>query len=319
MLFRSEGATWNRLVAQGDEIPYVNIVADGRYNSYCIGTPDEFKDTENQNMISGAINSQGLFHLTYGKVEARIKTRRHTGNFPAFWMMPMDNSKGWPKDGEIDIWEQIDDTHMAHHTIHSGWSGWNNYCHYPVAPKQYSPANSGNEYMDQDLWHVYAIEWDAEEIRWYVDGVKRFSYANMHYSESDDPESPYTEEITWPFYKDFYIILNQSVGNGAWAAWCDPEFTYLTEFDYVRVYKKKGDDVYTTKLDDNGDDPNFYVPAKDQGTSITDITMDSMEGLNDNTPATYYDLHGRRTQAGAMTPGVYIEKRGEHARKVLIK
>ncbi len=314
-----EGATWNRLVAQGDEIPYVNIVADGRYNSYCIGTPDEFKDTENQNMISGAINSQGLFHLTYGKVEARIKTRRHTGNFPAFWMMPMDNSKGWPKDGEIDIWEQIDDTHMAHHTIHSGWSGWNNYCHYPVAPKQYSPANSGNEYMDQDLWHVYAIEWDAEEIRWYVDGVKRFSYANMHYSESDDPESPYTEEITWPFYKDFYIILNQSVGNGAWAAWCDPEFTYLTEFDYVRVYKKKGDDVYTTKLDDNGDDPNFYVPAKDQGTSITDITMDSMEGLNDNTPATYYDLHGRRTQAGAMTPGVYIEKCGEHARKVLIK
>ena len=77
-------------------------------------------------------------------------------------MMPMDNSKGWPKDGEIDIWEQIDDTHMAHHTIHSGWSGWNNYCHYPVAPKQYSPANSGNEYMDQDLWHVYAIEWDAK-------------------------------------------------------------------------------------------------------------------------------------------------------------
>ena len=91
-------------MAQGDEIPYVNIVADGRYNSYCIGTPDEFKDTENQNMISGDINSQGLFHLTYGKVEARIKTRRHTGNFPAFWMMPMDNSKGWPKDGEIDIW-----------------------------------------------------------------------------------------------------------------------------------------------------------------------------------------------------------------------
>ena len=87
----------------------------------------------------------------------------------------------------------------------------------------------------------------------------------------------------------------------------------------MRVYKKKGDDVYTTKLDDNGDDPNFDVPAKGSGHIHHRHNHGLHGGSERQHPATYYDLHGRRTQAGAMTPGVYIEKCGEHARKVLIK
>ncbi|MDE7387876.1 MAG: glycoside hydrolase family 16 protein, partial [Muribaculaceae bacterium] len=280
-------ATWNRLVAQGDqETPLVNIMADGHYKSYCIPTPDEFKSFESQDMISGALNTQGLFHLTYGRVEARIKTNRHTGNFPAFWMMPMDNPRGWPKDGEIDIWEQIDNEQKTYHTVHTGWT----YQSYGSV-SQSSPVKSGSAWCDQDLWHVYAIEWDSEQIRWFVDGKEAFTYRNMHFSEGE-----YTEDVTWPFSKDFYIIINQSVGNGSWAAWCDTSHTYLTEFDWVRVYKKKTDNAstWTTSIDNNGDDPDFYTPGKeDDWTSITDVFM-TIDPAIDSMPTEYFDLRGSR-------------------------
>ena len=38
----------------------------------------------------------------------------------------------------------------------------------------------------------------------------------------------------------FYLILNQSVGNGAWAANADVNHTYETTFDWIRVYQKMG-------------------------------------------------------------------------------
>ncbi len=106
----------------------------------------------------------------------------------------------------------------------------------------------------------------------------------MHYSE---PNTNYTEQICWPFYKDFYVILNQSVGNGAWAAWADITHTYLTQFDYVRAYQKKGEKTYTSPLKGNGDDPGFYIP----------LTKDSINEINSNGTEVnnaYYDLQGRR-------------------------
>ncbi len=302
-----QGATWNRLVAQGDERPLVNVVEDGHYKSYCIPTPDEFAATEDQPMISGALNTRGLFHLTYGRIEARIKTTRHIGNFPAFWMMPMDQSKGWPKDGEIDIWEQIDEENRSYHTVHSGWT-YKSYGDVAVP----THTSSGNIWVDHDLWHVYAIEWDSEAIRWYVDGQLAFTYANAHYSDGGS----YTEEVTWPFYKDFYVIINQSVGNGSWAKNCDTSFTYLTEFDWVRAYKKKDDKGFTTSIEGNGDDPDFYVAAEEDPNivSINEVTIE--EADNTDSKVEYYDLRGIRVD-NPSAAGLYIRRCGNDITKIL--
>ncbi len=326
------GATWNRLIAQGlKQQRLVNTFEDGYYNSHAIATPAEFTD-ETQPMISGAIFTNGTFDMTYGRVEARIKTSPHSGNFPAFWMMPSGPAPevqalglaGWPNDGEIDIWEQIDATDRSHHTVHSAWTGWSNYNHWPTAPKQASPASTTNRWQDASLWHVYAIEWDAETLRWYVDGNLVFTYANQHYSE---PDVTYysTERITWPFDKNFYIILNQSVGNGSWAAGPDLSFHYLTLFDYVRVYQKKdGSQTNVSKIQHNGDDPDFYVPAKGE-TDFNDPTQDSITDItlegdsNADAPTMLFDLNGRRVSPRGLAPGVYIEKTGSSTRKTIIR
>jgi len=39
----------------------------------------------------------------------------------------------------------------------------------------------------------------------------------------------------------------------------------------------------------------------------------------DSPEAVYYDLHGRRVSATALTPGIYIELRSGKARKILVR
>lgn len=315
------GSVWNRfcsMTPNGHKL--VNVFDDGYYNSYCFKMPEDIKKSEqNVDMISGAINSSGRFTMTYGRIEARAKTRKHTGNFPAFWMMPSGSTLSgslnkWPNNGEIDIWESINAQDAVHTTIHSGWTYWRSNG-WPQ-PSQQSPASTKQTGANMDLWHVFALEWDENELRFFVDGEQVFTYKNMHYSE---PGSQYyLEDVCWPFNKPFYVIVNQSVGNGSWAAGPDMNFEYLTQFDYVRAYQKKGG-VYTNASGNNGDDPNFYVPATNDPfkSSIEDITIDD-DDMADG-PAALYDLAGRRVTSSAPAAGLYIERQGSKAQKIIIR
>ena len=229
-------STWNRLIAQStDARKIVNRFEDGYYNSYCIKTPTDLPKNEGSDMISGAIYSDGKFTFHYGKVEARAKTRPHVGNFPAFWLMPANNAEGgWPLSGEIDIWEQIDTDSQAHGTVHSGWTNKGSWAGLGGNPAKQSPKSTNSYNCDPAEWHVYAVEWDENEIRWYVDGVQFFTYTNQHYSNGQ-----YTEKICWPFYKDFYIILNLAIGGG-WGGQQGVDTDALPctfEVDYVRVFQ----------------------------------------------------------------------------------
>ncbi|MDE6305126.1 MAG: glycoside hydrolase family 16 protein, partial [Muribaculaceae bacterium] len=243
--------------------------------------------------IWGEIYTGGKFYCTGGWIEARIKTTPHTGNFPAFWMMPQTQLT-WPNSGEIDIWEQINGDNMSHHTIHSAWGNKT-----LGQPDQESPVKTTSAPCTVAQWHVYALEWDQDALKWYVDGVLKFTYKNMHYSDSK-----YSEEMAWPFSKPFYIILNQSVGNGSWAANPDTSFDYLTEFDYVRVYQKK-------------DAIDYYSTDDGHVSGIEDAVSGSIS--DPSLPVEYYNLQGIRMDGDNLVPGVYIRRQGHDATKVLIR
>lgn len=288
-------STWNRFIAVGNECAAVNKVEDGQYTAYCLPTPEEFKATEKNPMISGAIYTSGKFYCTGGWIEARIKTAPHVGNFPAFWMMPV-TSMTWPRAGEIDIWEQINSDNVSHHTIHSAWGN-----QALGKPEQASPVKTGNAPCTVNQWHVYALEWDQDALKFYVDGNLKFTYANTHYS---DPI--YSEYLAWPFSKPFYIILNQSVGDGSWASSPDTQFTYHTEFDYVRVYQKKN------ALD-------YYSTADGFVSGIEDAVIGGNTAADNDAPVEFYNLQGLRVGADNLTPGIYIRKQGNTATKILVK
>jgi hypothetical protein len=75
---------------------------------------------------SARLKTQGIYSVTYGRIEARMKLPEGQGIWPAFWMLGANITKvGWPKCGEIDIMEAPGhEPHKLHGTLHGpGYSG----------------------------------------------------------------------------------------------------------------------------------------------------------------------------------------------------
>lgn len=251
--------TWKRFTAQTEAgQAQTGYIEDGKLVLRCLANTfaDEVDGNGNKmEMISGAVESSKKLEFTYGKVEGRLKTLGHSGNFPAFWMMPADGSAGWPYCGEIDIWEQIDNSATTYHTIHSKWAngtGDGSEC----KGQGNNPAKSGSTTATLGQYHTFGFEWTETLLKWFVDGKQVFSYAKATSQDALDNGQ-------WPFDKPFYLILNQSVGNGSWAANRDLSFTYETVFDWVRVYQKDGGDILTGISSVRGSSLDFYMlPGK---------------------------------------------------------
>ena len=247
------GSTWNRYISNSEDVVFLH---DGHLVCRAIPNPDQESDPVP--MLTGSVESRGLFSFTYGWVEARLKTLPHAGNFPAFWMMPQPPADTWPKAGEIDIFEAIDAQNTAFHTLHSHWI--NN------LGNKNNPKRSFSESVTQGEWHIFAANWTDDLITFYVDGNPVGSYAKSQ-NASD------IENGQWPYTHDFYLILNQSVGDGSWAKAPNTSFTYETRFDWVRVFQK------------------------DVPTGIKDLKV-----LNDS----WHTLDGRKLQGEPKAPGIYI-------------
>ena len=238
-----QGATWSRWISPSTEVAFVK---NGSLVCRAIPNPDTTADAVP--MITGAMETRNKFSFTYGKVEVRLKTNLHKGNFPAAWMMPQPPADGWPRGGEIDIFESIDAQKTAYHTVHSHWT-------YDLGNRS-NPRSSFSEQVMVNAWHVYGLEWTEDCIIWTVDGKEVGRYA-----KSSDPNALANGQ--WPFDHPFYLILNQSVGNGSWAKDADTSYTYQTFFDYVRVYQRVPDGVHTVP-----DTPNRTI----QTAAIHDLS-----------------------------------------------
>lgn len=171
---------------------------------------------------SARMKTQGLRSFKYGRIEARMKLPAKLGLWPAFWMLGSNiGSVGWPASGEIDVMEQINTNNEVLGTVH--WQGSNG------AYATYGGRTAANV---QD-WHVYAIEWDANFIRWFVDGQQ------YHVIDITNGVGG-TEE----FHRDFFLLLNVAVGGNL------PGFNVdnaglpaRMHVDYVRVYQRAGSNV----------------------------------------------------------------------------
>ena len=279
------GATWNRWLSDSKEVIYEQ---GGDLVARAIPNPDT--STDNVPMITGGIKSAGRFGFTYGYAEARILSNPWIGNFPAFWMMPEDQSAGWPDCGEIDIWETIDTQERSWHTVHSNWT-------YDLGNKA---GSSHNVATPLDRYHTYALEWDETSLVWYVDGKQVGSYTKSR-------EQSQLKDGQWPFDKHFHLILNQSVGNGAWAANADVNHVYETRFDWVRVYQKNGmnNTDGTVGVSEVAEVKNVVVEAVPGGIVVS---------LMNPTRVDVFDMTGRKVASQfvvdscsiALPKGVYI-------------
>ena len=177
---------------------------------------------------SARLSSQHLFSVCGGRIEVRARCDAGKSLWPAIWMLPEDSVYGgWAASGEIDIMEGWGSTPEKFcGTIHFGDTWPNNT--YLTGEYTFPDGNT------TESWHVYAIEWERGEIRWYVDDVC--------YSTQKDWFSA-NHAYPAPFDQNFYLILNLAVGghfDGVDGIYADPSVFADGErhfdIDYVRVY-----------------------------------------------------------------------------------
>ncbi len=159
---------------------------------------------------------------TYGRFDIRAKIPVQQGVWPAIWMLPTDWVYGpWPQSGEIDIMESIGhQPTTVYGTIHYG-DAWPNNKHIGDT----TIIQKGDLSTD---FHVFSVEWEPNEIRWYFDDV-------LYSTKKNTDVTPHK----WPFDQNFHMILNLAIG-GEWPGPPDDNTTFPKYMfvDYVRVYKK---------------------------------------------------------------------------------
>jgi beta-glucanase (GH16 family) len=172
---------------------------------------------------SARLTTKGKLQRQHGRFEARIQVPSGQGLWPAFWMLGADiDTVSWPGCGEIDVMENVGkEPSTAYGTLHGpGYSGGNALS----APYQL-PA--GEELADAP--HDFAVEWEPEVVRFYVDG-------NL-YSTRTPEDVP--AGGAWVYEHPFFLLLNVAVG-GLWPG--DPDetttFPQTMKVDHVRVFER---------------------------------------------------------------------------------
>jgi beta-glucanase (GH16 family) len=187
-------------------------------------------------------DGSSLFSKKYGRFEFRAKLPTGKGIWPALWLLPQDEKYGgWAASGEIDVMEaKGHEPTKVLGTLHFGsrWPGNTHVSKTYVFPDKGTVAD----------FHVYALEWEPGEFRWYVDG-RLYATQNFWWSsgkvQGGKGARPLreTDLNPWPapFDRPFYLVMNLAVG-GKFPGNPDRTTPFPAEMvvDYVRVYDKVG-------------------------------------------------------------------------------
>ncbi|MDP2887726.1 MAG: glycoside hydrolase family 16 protein [Bacteroidota bacterium] len=181
------------------------------------------EDFEGKKYTSARLVTKTKGDWTYGRIEVRAKLPEGIGMWPAIWMLPTDwTYGGWPVSGEIDIMENLG--YLPYFIVATAQT--QTYNHVLETHK-----NAIIAILDcYSEFHNYILEWEASEIRVYVDSKLYFTFKNQG-----------TGFMAWPFDKRFHLLLNIAVGGtfGGPLGIDDRIFPQSMVIDYVRVYQKK--------------------------------------------------------------------------------
>ncbi len=230
-----DNTKWNILIretSKHDELQY--YVPDEVYiNNGCLRIRSRVRDYGNKHYTSGRLDTKDKLSITYGRIEIRGKLPVGQGLWPAYWLYPQN--RDWlmeyimkeavaagkersipelrPWYTEIDIMEFLGhEPNVIYATFH--------YTSFKGESRSSSSTHRADINYGDDF-HIYTLEWEPDELRWYLDGEL------IHSAREGVPHT------------DHFLIINTAIG-GTWPGNPDETtiFPQFHDIDYVRVYKR---------------------------------------------------------------------------------
>ncbi|MFC0202803.1 family 16 glycosylhydrolase [Novosphingobium soli] len=204
-------------------------------------TPDVLPYIGDHTWTSGLLTTKFTFAQQYGFFEIRAALPAGNGFWPAFWLLPTDNS--WPP--ELDVFEMLGkDPNVLYMTTHGN-----------SKPGTTMEAQD-RAVLDTTQFHTYGVDWNGERIIFYIDGVEVAHQAT--------PAA---------MNKEMYMLVNLAVGGDA--SWSGPAdaTTGIGEMkvDYVRAYRTA--DTVSSTINgthityDANDSPPTQIPTPGDGVT----------------------------------------------------
>lgn len=209
------GSPWNRHMSLLDSLVKVR---GGIVELWGINRPEGYQDS--LKFLTGGLDSRGMRAIRNGRIDVRARLDQAQGFWPAIWMMPESNLP-WPEAGEIDIMEHLNFDDYIYQTVHSG---------HIEGLRQPKTQHDHKEKVDVTVFNVYSVEITPNEIIYYINGRRTFSYPRLE----PEPEGQY------PFDDyEYYMILSAQLG-GHWIGPIEEEHLPVKmEVDYVRFYERR--------------------------------------------------------------------------------
>ncbi len=221
---------------------------------------------------SARIRTANKFDFTYGRVEMRAQAAGGQGLWTAGWLLPTDSPyTTWAAIGEIDIMEVVNaetDQERTFQTLHYGF------------PWPLNQQTGTDVEVDDPAggFHTYAIEWEADEIRWFVDDrhiltVGSDHYYTYFYESTSEGYKAGTGDA--PFDVPFYLILNLAVGGNLPGPVEPGDIPSSMVVDYVRVYEcsynEPGGNGCNSNANRDLERPDAQAPFEDSFALYTDM------------------------------------------------
>ncbi|KAG2148227.1 glycoside hydrolase family 16 protein [Suillus bovinus] len=210
-------------------------------------------------VMSGRLNTRGKRTIKYGRVEVRAKLPQGDWLWPAIWMLPQGNSTNsnsstnqgtgvygpWPVSGEIDIMEArgnlpsypAQGSNYVRSSLNYGpFAGTSTTANLLKSIYGWVSTKRGNF---ADGFHVYALEWTGEWMRFYTDdrlqaminlkisskssdsyffntagfpGVAMNASSGKEVAIEDPWSTAYGGSPAAPFDQEFYLVIDLAVG-----------------------------------------------------------------------------------------------------------
>ncbi|MFV0251929.1 MAG: family 16 glycosylhydrolase [Beutenbergiaceae bacterium] len=180
---------------------------------------------DGREFTSAQILSRDKMEFMYGRIEIRaqlpVAQGTSQGLWPAFWLRSSDSM------GEIDILEALGSgagdnwqAGVVYHSLHESTMGDRQAVRTSFEVPRGADLSEG--------FHTYALEWEPDEIRFFIDGVMTARYTSA--------EVPWISDVFTNH--EFFVRLNLAVG-GRWPGYVtsDTELPASYVIDYVRLYQ----------------------------------------------------------------------------------